>query len=68
MKRGVHLADFTWPEGLRALGNDLKTVARAVEAVSPRSTSWTCCEATAVSAITPLELLGERVIPLADAF
>jgi F420-dependent oxidoreductase-like protein len=31
MKLGVHLADFTWPDGPRALGNDLKTAARAAE-------------------------------------
>jgi F420-dependent oxidoreductase-like protein len=31
MKLGVHLADFTWPDGPQALGSDLKTVARAAE-------------------------------------
>jgi F420-dependent oxidoreductase-like protein len=31
MKLGVHLADFTWPDGPQGLGDDLKTVAKAAE-------------------------------------
>jgi alkanesulfonate monooxygenase len=71
MQLGLHVPDFTWPGGPEQLGRDGENVDSLLEqmrALAALGISHVHGRLPQVSTITPLELLGERVIPVAARF